>query len=632
MIAPRHRESLVEGSGIDPRLVEEGGVESIASGRQLPAGFSSRQRRLGPGMLFEVPRPNGETAYSFRPDAPDKPGRKYEQPSKHYGGPGNVLYVHPSQRHLVADTSVPAVFTEGAKKVLSILTAARRAGVEVLVVGISGVWNFLSDGELIPDMLEIPVVGREVGILFDSDVLTNPDVQRAAVRLAETQIGRGAAVRIAYLPDGPDGAKTGADDFLVSGKSYAELRMTMRPYDPADFEIVKMSRDDKLRARYEDLERRHADTAWTWPGADADEDLFLALAGAARKHGKIHADGIRVRVSWGTLGLEAKIGSSRTVGKGLGRLEERGLIYKDNEGRKEGKAGAFVLVAGVKQVGGPPAKEGKSLRGCDRSTLHPQSPRLWASRPKSKPTKRMIREHRLGTRSLLPEPREGLKRLGKKRSHILDRLDAAGGALALDALGELMGARPYDLTRRKTSPKGRDGLLVWLERAGIIAIEGGVVALTSDWLGRLEEQRELGEEIAAGEQAEKNRKIKSAGYREYLAERRRGRPAASKPTAAGLAAVERSHRARSSGLAAMQERAAAAAKSEEQRRAEAFVLDKLRALGRIRLELLQDVWRDAGGDRLTIPPAVEALGCRVERLAEHEHERFVFPPAEQGAA
>ena len=630
-----HRRMVLEDSGIDFDVGEESGVRSVAHGRELPEGFSPRQRKLGPGLLFTVHRPKGETAYSFRPDEPDKPGRKYEQQSKRYGGPGNVLYVHPSQRHLVGVPSVPVIYVEGIKKALSIISAARRAGAEVLVVAISGVWNFLSDGEPIPDLLEIPVEGREVGILFDSDVLTNPGVQGGAVRLAETEISRGAEVRMAFLPDAPDGSKVGADDFLVAGKTYAELRMTMRVYDPGDFELIKLSRDDKLRALFDDLERRHTETDWTWRGADADEDLLLALAGEARKHGKPHPDGIWVRASWGTLAILAKVGSSRTVGKGLVRLQERGLLYKDTGGREDGKPGAFVLVAGVKQVRKGLAKEGQEsglLGGCDRSTLHPQSPRLWASRPKFKPTKKMIREHRLGNRSHLPEPREGLKRLGKKRSHIFDRLDAASGTLTLDTLGELMGVRPYDLTRRKTSPKGRDGLLVWPERAGILVVEGDTVTLRDDWLDRLEEVREEGEELGADKQAQQNRRRRSRAYREHLAERRRGRPAPSQPTAAGQAAIERSHEKRAEHIGAHEEHQAkaSAAEMEHRRFVKRFVHERLRALGRIRLELLQEILRDEGGTPSYALPAAKSLGCILARLPEYENEEFVIAPHEWG--
>lgn len=81
-------------------------------------------------------------------------------------------------------------------------------------------------------------------------------------------------------------------------------------------------------------------------------------------------------------------------------------------------------------------------------------------------------------------------------------------------------------------------------------------------------------------------------------------------------------------MAAKAERAAEAAKPEQLRKAQAFVRDRLQALGRIRLKFLQDIWQDEGGDPLTIPQAVEALGCRVERLPEFGNRRFVFPPLE----
>jgi len=252
---------------------------------------------------------------------------------------------------------------------------------------------------------------------------------------------------------------------------------------------------------------------------------------------------------------------------------------------------------------------------------------LWASRPRFKPTKKMIRKHRLGTLSYLPEPREGVKRLGKKRSHILDRLDAAAGSLSVDKLARLMGVRPRDLTRRKKTAKGRDGLLIWLENAGIIEIERGVVSLTPEWLGRLEEQRERGEELEADEQAEKDRKRRSQAYRDHL-ERKRDKSPASRPSVAGLAPIKRSHKQRQAGLAAQRERAAAAASSEELRRAEGFVRDRLRELGRIRLALLRDIARDEGIDPWSIPRVLEALGCRVEELPEFGNRRFVFAPAE----
>ena len=628
-LSDSHRHTHEVGSAITPDILDSSGVHTITDGHQLPRGFSKRQRERAPGVLYEVSRPkSSETAWVFRPDDPDpdNPGLKYEAPCKKLGGPGNVLYVHPSQRHLIDDTSTPVIFVEGIKKALAIITAARAAGVEVLVVGILGVWNWKSNGEPISDMFDIPVEGRDVGITYDADMLTNPIVQGACKGLAEFQIDRGATVQVAFLPS----ATKGADDFFAAGKTYAELLMTMRAYDPRDFERVRLTRDDKLRAVLEGLERQHAGADWTTPGGDADEDLYLALRARALKHGKIHPDGIRVTASWGALAFEAKIGSSRTVGKGLSRLKARGLLYPDNEGRKESKPGAFVLRAGVKHMGKSDAGEGKatkSLQESDPGTLHPRSPRLWASRPKSKPTKKMIRRHRLGTLSYLPEPREGVKRLSKKRSHVFDRLDAAGGTLTLEELGRMMGVRPRDLTRHKRTEKGRDGLLIWPEKAGILTVEDGMVSLTPDWLGRIDEQRERGEELKADEQAQRDRKRRSLAYRDHL-ERKRGKSPASKPSAASVAAIKRSGESKAVGLEAIAERAVAAVKTEELRKAEAFVRERLRELGRIRLALLQDIWHDAGGDPWTIPQAVEALGCRVEELPEFDNRRFVFPPME----
>jgi hypothetical protein len=191
-VKPQHIQQLEEGSGIARKVISERGVRTVSCGRELPEGFSWRQRRRGPGILFTVHRPNGETSWSFRPDEPDPkdPGRKYEQPSKHYGGPGNVLDVHPRMRDRLLDLGVEITFVEGIKKADALTSQG------ILAVAITGVWNWLSDGEPIPDMMEIPVSGRRVNICFDSDMLYNPNVQDAARRLAEYLTSRGAEVWI----------------------------------------------------------------------------------------------------------------------------------------------------------------------------------------------------------------------------------------------------------------------------------------------------------------------------------------------------------------------------------------------------------------------------------------------------
>src|SRR5829696_190209 len=596
-LSDSHRRMLYDDSGIDPGVARERGVRTIGRGRELPDGFSRRQRRRGGGLLFTVHRPSGETSHSYRPDAPDpeNPGHRYEQPCKHLGAPGNVLDVHPSVRNLIDDRSVPVIFVEGIKKADSILSAARREGVRVLVVAVTGVWNWMADGEAIADMFDIPVEGRRVTICFDSDMLRNPSVQDAARRLSEHLLRREAEVFITYLRDQDDGSKTGADDFLVGGGTLAELRILTRRYDPADFVRVRLSRDEKLRAKLEDLQRRFWMEEWTGMGGHTDRDVALKLIETAFRHGKPVEGGIHVLKSWGSLQVEAKV-APRTLSKALRRLEDRSFILERIKGKKADKTGGFVLRASVYQgrtEQGIKQKATQPLQALHAGTIHLRAPRLRWSSPGYKPRRGTVSGTRRVRQGPPPEPRPAVKRLGKIRGAVVDALVVAGGSCTLFELCAILHRkRPRDLVRRKKSPKGRDGLLVWLEDAGILTVDGDVVTLAETWLERLEEARKLGGEVEADELAVTRLDIKRKAYH------RRHEEPVSKPSTA----------------------------SEE-----AFVRDRLRELGRIRLALLQDIWRDEGGDAWTIPKAVEALECRVEELPEFDNRRFVFPPAEKVA-
>ena len=86
----------------------------------------------------------------------------------------------------------------------------------------------------------------------------------------------------------------------------------------------------------------------------------------------------------GPLALEAKV-SGRTLWKALNRLEEWKLIYRDNEGRKPDKSGAFVLRANVSHKGSGRVAEGIAtprLQTYDPGDLHLRAPRLRWSQPK----------------------------------------------------------------------------------------------------------------------------------------------------------------------------------------------------------------------------------------------------------
>ena len=454
-------------------------------------------------------------------------------------------------------------------------------------------------------------------IVFDSDWRRKETVHEALEWLVGALEERGSNVRVAYLEDGPDASKVGADDFLVAGGTVAELKALCRTFERQDVGRIRISKDEKLRATVEELERRWWAEEWKGRGGHTERDIALQLIEAASRCGKIHADGLRVKVSWGTLQVGAKI-ARRTLGKALARLEERGFLYRDNKGRKPDKTGAFVLRAKVDQYGRGQPQATERLQTRDPGSLPlrgvPDVPRLRWSRPKYTPRRGLVSGTRRVRNSKPLPPRDRIERLGKIRGAVVDALEIAGGTLTLAQLCEIL--------HRKRARDVRRRVLPMLEEAGIVEVEGEVVRLAADWSECLEAARRIGKELEADELAERRRKMASRAYHH------RHEAPKSQPSAAGLAAIRRSHEHRQAGLAAIAERRAAAAKTEELRKAEAFVLGKLQTLGRIRLGLLQACWHDAGGDPLSIPQAVEALGCRVEELPEFDNGRFVFAPSE----
>jgi hypothetical protein len=397
--------------------------------------------------------------------------------------------------------------TEGERKV--------DAGVsrDMLMVGQSGVFNGQRDkgAALIDDWYELPLDGEEYAICYDSDIETNESVQLAADRLARLLQAEGAKVFITLLPPAPDGRKQGLDDFFANGGTVKQLEMLTTPYEAAVIERVRLTRNEKLRVAIEVLWRRWWATEWTGQGGHTDRDLALKVIEAARKHGKVIGEDLRVVKAWGPLMVESKISSSRTMGKSIARLEGMGFLERDNTGRKADKPGAFVFRAvaraSVKQYGEEATLEEAAVDpngdGGPR-TLHLRAPRLMWSSPKVKGRRGLVKGTRMVRQGVRFEPHPAVKRLGKTRGAILDALDSSGGVLILQEIADaLHRKRARDLRRRS---------LPMLEKAGIITVEGDVVTLAEDWLDRLEEARELGGEIEAEELARRRYREKSRAY------------------------------------------------------------------------------------------------------------------------
>lgn len=217
----RHVAEL-RGSGLSDEMIRAAGLYS-ATGDAVTAllNWQSCKNPVETGLVFPYRTAEGsDRDYArLKLDQPrcDDHGKaiKYESPR----GRQNHAYFPPRFAELLT-ASHRMLITEGEKKSL----AAAQAGFGC--VGLVGVWGFqrkrLRDDrgkaygarQLIPDLADLGWRGREVIIVFDSDVADRPDLQLAEYRLAELLTQQGASVRVARLPKIGEG-KTGLDDFLV---------------------------------------------------------------------------------------------------------------------------------------------------------------------------------------------------------------------------------------------------------------------------------------------------------------------------------------------------------------------------------------------------------------------------------
>lgn len=184
---------LEQESAIGPEVIAARPYYTATRRADVPEVFKGKQRRRG--LVITTLSPSGERGYRLRPDKPIKPGRKYEQPA----GVGCILDVHPFNLERVRDASVDLWIVEGEKKADCLTTRGECA------IALAGVFNFARDGEPLSCWEHVPLEGRRVYVVYDSDVLTNWRVQLALKRLVAFLEGRGANVLVVYLPEVSDG-------------------------------------------------------------------------------------------------------------------------------------------------------------------------------------------------------------------------------------------------------------------------------------------------------------------------------------------------------------------------------------------------------------------------------------------
>lgn len=236
LLSPAHLRMLREESAITDEVILARGYRTVTDQTELrDLGFAPAQR-CTPALVLPVwTTDGGRGAPMIRPDAPrsfdkkDKPKLpdgtypqevlKYEQPK----GAALRLDCPPACRPKLADPTVPLYITEGIKKGDAL---ASRDFCTIALTG--GVWGFRGRNPLggltaLADWETVALKGRDVRIVFDSDVTRKPEVQNALKRITAFLQNRGGRVTVIYLPHGEHGKKQGVDDFFAAGRTAADL-------------------------------------------------------------------------------------------------------------------------------------------------------------------------------------------------------------------------------------------------------------------------------------------------------------------------------------------------------------------------------------------------------------------------
>lgn len=277
-------------SGISDAVILARGYRTIQDTKDPAlADFAPAQRRA-PGLLLPLWSTDGQNPLNvYRPDIPrtydDKRKRKntdgtypqrvikYELPK----GEGSRLDCPPTCRPELGNPKTPLWITEGQKK------ADALASLGFCAVALLGVWNWKGRNDfggvtLLADFDHIALNGRDVRIVFDSDVIRKREVKQALERLTEHLQRKGARVVAVYLPAGEKGAKTGVDDYLGAGHTAQELEALIeapRPLpQPAPVTVRLLAEAPKSLSRPLALVDGQAyAVAWLWTEVTRTESV-----------------------------------------------------------------------------------------------------------------------------------------------------------------------------------------------------------------------------------------------------------------------------------------------------------------------------------------------------------------------
>jgi hypothetical protein len=233
-LSKEHYQAL-KASAIADEVILERGYRTVTDGEELrKLGFSVAQSKRTPALLLPIYTTDGlNSLCSFRPDNPlveeIKDGKRNPDGTwpckvhKYEWKKWQGMRLDCPKRCLPAlgDLGKPLWITEGQKKADALASAG------LCAIALLGVWNFKGKNDFgattfLADWDYIGYEGRDIWIVFDSDVITKPNVRKALERLTEHLQRKGATIGAVYLPGDKNG-KVGVDDWLAAGHTVEEL-------------------------------------------------------------------------------------------------------------------------------------------------------------------------------------------------------------------------------------------------------------------------------------------------------------------------------------------------------------------------------------------------------------------------
>lgn len=272
---------MFERLGIPPNLLDAAQIRRV----------THQQAREDIGIRYRSDRLEGVYYPNLDPERGDVRGGRVRRdhpeldsggrPIAKYIGPPDrrYLYFTPGAGPLLTDMSVSIVIVETEKSALAFTAAAARASRHVLAIATGGCWSWrgvvgkttdpagarVDEKGPLPDLTRVAWSARDVVILFDANLVTNPKVRAARRALAQDLARRGASVRIAELLPEPD--VNGPDDYRAKHGDAALLALLDNAKSVDDL-AAESSPKLSQATRLVDLAHNSGIELWHTPGGD----------------------------------------------------------------------------------------------------------------------------------------------------------------------------------------------------------------------------------------------------------------------------------------------------------------------------------------------------------------------------